>query len=143
MKYSAKFLFQFQKLSKRDRIRQNKALYRVAGYIRTAERRIIRYKPGSKPGRPGSPPHAHTHGGLRVVEFYVFGNRAIVGPVKFPSSNWWNQPVTHMHEFGGTFISRKGKLARYPQRPYASLVLERIIASGKIPKQFALSLGRI
>lgn len=143
MRYNAKFLFYFNKLSKKVKIAKNRGLYRIAAYIRTAEKRIIRYKPGAPPGRENSPPHAHTHGGLRVIEFYVFGNQAIVGPKKFPNSNWWNQPVTHMHEFGGNYISRKGQLARYPRRPYASLVIERLKRDGKIPKQFAVTIGEV
>ena len=143
LNYNAKFLFYFNKLSKKVKVATNRSLYRIAAYIRTTERRIIRVKPGAKPGRPGSPPHAHVSGGLRTIEFYVFGNKAIIGPKKFPKSNWWNQPVTHMHEFGGSFISRKGKLANYPQRPYASLTVERLHAKGKIPKQFAVTIAEI
>jgi hypothetical protein len=141
MKYNAKFVFYTAKLAKKVKLGTNRALYRTAGLIRTSERRIIRVKPGSKPGKPGSPPHAHTAGGLRIVEFHVFGNSAIVGPKKFPRSNWWNQPVTHMHEFGGQFISKKGLLANYPQRPYASLVLKRLMEKGKIPKQFGVTIA--
>lgn len=141
IRYNAKFLFYFNKLGKKVKVATNRALYRVAGLIRTSERRVIRVRPNAS--RPGKPPHAHTPGGLRVIEFYVFGNRAIVGPKKFPGSNWWNQPVTHIHEFGGNYVSRKGKLARYPQRSYAATTLKRLEAKGAIPKQFAVTIGEV
>jgi hypothetical protein len=141
MKYNAKFLFYFSKLSKKVKIGTNRALYRVAGLVRTTERRTIRVRPNAS--RPGTPPHAHTSGGLRVIEFHVSGNRAIIGPKRFAGSSWWNQPVTHIHEFGGQFVSRKGNLAKYPQRSYAGETLNRLQKQGKIPKQFAVSIAEV
>ena len=141
MRYNAKFLFYFNKLSKKVKVGTNRALYRAAGYVRTSEKRVIRVRPG--PSRPGKPPHAHTLGGLRAIEFYVFGSQAIIGPKKFPRSNWWNQPVSHIHEFGGTYFNQKGKVVRYPERSYAATTLKRLMAKNVIPRQFALSIAEV
>jgi hypothetical protein len=141
MRYNAKFLFYFNKLSKRIKIGTNRALYRAAGLIRTAERRTIRVRPGAS--RPDHPPHAHTSGGIRAIEFHVFGNSAIIGPKKFPGSKWWNEPVPHMHEFGGVFINRKGKTARYPERSFAATTLKRLQSKNVIPRQFAVSIAEM
>lgn len=141
MKYSAKFLFLTNKLAKKAKIGTNRALYRVAGLIRTTERRAIRVRPGA--GRAPSPPHAHTQGGLRVIEFAVTGNRAVIGPKKFPGSNFWNSPVPHIHEFGGQYVSRKGALARYPQRSYAGATLKRLMDKGKITKEFSVTIAEV
>jgi len=141
MRYPAKFLFYFNKLGKKVKVGINRGLYRVSGLIRTTERRTIRVRP--KASKAPAPPHAHTQGGLRVIEFHVTGNRSIIGPKKFASSNYFNEPVTHIHEFGGTYITRKGKLAHYPQRSYAATTLARLQRQGKIPKQFAVSITEV
>lgn len=141
MRYSAKFIWYVGKLTKKVKLGTNRALYRTAGLIRTAERRTIRVRPGT--ARPGKPPHAHTHGGLRAIEFYVYGNSAIIGPKRFPGSRWWDEPVPHMHEFGGTFFNRKGKKATYPERSYAATTLKRLLAKNAIPKQFAVSIAEV
>lgn len=139
MRYSAKTVFYWNKLYKRVKIGTYRALYRTAGLLRTASKRSMRLRPG--PAKAGSPPHAHTANGLRVIEFAVLGNTAIVGPKKFPGSNFWSQPVTHMHEFGGDYISRKGVLAHYPERSYMGITLRRLMAKGKISREFRISIA--
>lgn len=143
MRYNAKIIWYFGKLTKKVKLGTNRALYRTAGLIATAERRSIRFRPG--PSRPNKPPHAHRagRGGLRAIEFYVSGNSAIVGPKRFPGSRWWNEPVTHIHEFGGVYFNRKGKKANYPERSYAATTLKRLLAKNVIPKQFAVSIAEM
>lgn len=141
MRYSAKTIFYFNKLGKQVKVGRNRALYRVAGLIRTATKRSMRLRAGA--AKPGSPPHAHRNPGLRAIQFHVRGNSAIVGPVRFPGSNFWDSPVTHIHEFGGVFVSRKGMMARYPKRSYMGVTLERLMRSGKIPRQFSVSIAEV
>lgn len=142
LSYSAKTLFYVQKFNKQVRTAKSKGLYRVAGLVRTTAKRTLRVRPGVS--TPGFPPHAHTRAGLRVIEFHVdtLAEAAIVGPVKFPGSNYFNEPVTYIHEFGGTFLSLRGYW-RYPERSYMYYTLKKLAASGRIPKEFSLAMGRI
>jgi len=140
IKYSGRVQFFFEKFRKRVRIARNQALYRTAGLIRTACRRTIRVRSG--PGKAPNPPHAHTRGGIREIRFSVFGDSAIIGPIKFAGSNFFDQPVPHIHEFGGTYIARRF-LATYPQRSYMSATLKRLEQQGAIPRQFSAVVARI
>lgn len=142
IKYSTKPLLYVQKLNTRIRIARNIALYRTAGLVRTSAKRSMRLRKG--PSQAFSPPHAHTRAGLRAIEFVVdeSAGAAIVGPRKFVGSNYFNEPVTYIHEFGGTFLARKGYW-RYPERSYMYHTLKQLVASGKIPKEFTLAMGRI
>lgn len=141
MRYSARTVFYFSKLHRRVKIGRNRGLYRVAGLIRTATKRSMRLRPKGTTSRPDHPPHAHVPNGLRVIQFSVFGNSAIVGPMKFPNSRFWDEPVTHIHEFGGTYISSKGIIARYPERSYMGTTLRRLMERGKIPREFSVSIA--
>lgn len=141
MRYSAKTIFYFNKLGKQVKIGKNRALYRVAGLIRIATKRSMRLAAG--PSRPGSPPHAHKASGLRSIQFSVHGNSAIVGPIKFPGSNFWDEPVPHIHEFGGNYISRRGFMGDYPKRSYMATTLERLIRSGRLPREFRVSIAEV
>lgn len=118
---------------------KNKALYRTAGLIKTASKRSMRMRQG--PSRPETPPHAHTRGGLRVIEFYVGNDFAIVGPVRFAGSNFFDQPVPHVHEFGGTFSTTRG-FSTYPERSFMGSTLNKLKSAGSIPRQFKVSVGR-
>lgn len=142
IKYSSKPLFYAQRLATRVRIAKSRALYRVAGLVRTSAKRSIRVRRG--PSSAPAPPHAHTRAGLRAIEFVVdeAAGAAIVGPVKFAGSNFFNEPVSHIHEFGGVFIARRGYW-RYPKRSYMNYTLERLVASGKIPREFTIAMGRV
>jgi hypothetical protein len=140
IRYSAKTVFYFDKLATRIKIGKNRALYRTAGLVRLTARRLLRVRSG--PGRPGAAPHAHTRGGLREIRFSVFGNVAIVGPTKFANSTFWDEPVPHIHEFGGIYISRRSTRATYPQRSYMGVTIERLMSKGKIPKQFSVSIAQ-
>lgn len=142
LKYSGRVLFYTQKLTQRVKIARNRALYRTAGLIRTATRRSMRVRPG--PSSPDTPPHAHTRSGLREIRFVVDVGEgaAIIGPLKFNSSRFFDQPVPHIHEFGGIFLARRGYW-RYPKRSYMKYTLDKLIANGKIPRQFAASMAEI
>lgn len=140
MKYTGKIQFFFQKLIRRVRYAENKALYRVAGLIRVTARRTMRNRPG--PSKAPKPPHVHTEAGLKEIYFSVFGNKAIIGPVKFPGSNQYNEPVPHVHEFGGTYTSRF-YYNHFPQRPYMSLALKKLHEKGLISRQFSAVMAEV
>lgn len=132
----------FRAVQKKIKDGKNRGLYRVAGLIRTSAKRSMRLRPG--PSRAGSPPHAHTRAGLRQIMFHVDQNQsaALVGPVKFSRYNSLSEPVPHVQEFGGTFLSvRKPKT--YPERSYMGHTLKKLHREGKIPRQFVVSMGRI
>lgn len=142
MKYSAKTIWYFQKLNQRVKVGKSRAIFRVAAYIRTSAKRSMRLRSG--PSQAPAPPHAHTKAGLRAIEFAVDPSleSAIVGPVKFPGSNFFDSPVPHIHEFGGSYLARTG-IYQYPQRPYMSTTLKRLHASGVIPRQYSASLAEV
>lgn len=131
----------FKTVQKKIKEGKNKALYRVAGLIRTTAKHSMRKRPG--PSQAGSPPHAHTRTGLRVINFVVDQARssAIVGPMKFPSSNFFNEPVPHIQEFGATVAHRR-KYYTYPERSFMGWTLKKLTAEGKIPRQFSVYIGR-
>jgi len=132
----------FQRLKKRLKVGEKAGLYRVAGLIATACKRTIRVRTGTS--RPGSAPHAHTSGGLRVIRFFVEQMQAIIGPVKFPGSAFFNQPVPAVHEFGGNVYRRKfNDTAKFPKRPYMITTLNRLIRQGKIPQEFTVEVRRL
>ena len=140
VKYSGKVIYFFDKLSMKVRVEKNNMLYRLAGYVRTTARRTIRERPG--PSTPGKPPHAHMREGLRNIQFAVNGDQAVIGPVKFPWSNWFNEPTPHIHEFGGTYFSRTA-IADYPQRPYMSVALQKLRDRGIIPRQISATIATV
>lgn len=142
IKYSTKPLLYVQRLATRVKVGKRTALYRVAGLVRTSVRRNLRVRPGAS--TPRHPPHAHTRAGLRVIEFVVdeSAEAAIIGPIKFPGSNYFNEPVTYVHEFGGTFLSFRGA-SNYPERSYMNHTLKQLVASGRIPSEFSIAMGRV
>lgn len=117
---------------------KRKGLYRVAGLIRTSSIRNIRIS--STVSLPGRPPHAKKRGGLREIKFDVYNNGAIIGPVKFPGSNFFDQPVPHIHEFGGTYIGLRGYYT-YPERSYMNYTLKQLQQRGAIPKEFNVGMA--
>lgn len=135
------FNLRFNNVTRRVKRGKRNALYQVAGLVRTATKRSMRTRAG--PSRPGSPPHAHTRGGLRVINFVVdeAANAALVGPIKFPGSNFFNEPVPHIQEFGGNFSHRR-RFFYYPPRSYMNYTVEKLKRTGKIPKAFAVNIGR-
>lgn len=141
-KYSGKVTFYIQKLNRRVKVAKNRALYRAAGLLRTATKRSMRLRPG--PSRAGRPPHAHTRTGLRVIEFVVddAANAAMVGPIKFAGSRFFDEPVPHIQEFGGVFVSRKS-YHRYPERSYMHYTLKKLVNSGALPKSFAYGMAQV
>ena len=147
MRYRTKVQFLISKLHRRVRAGKNRALYRTAGLIRaTARNNVLRVRKGT--ATPGKPPHSHTRGGLRVIQFHVSNDKAIIGPLKFPRSSDWNEPVTHIHEFGGVFFRRYKKTstirrAIYPERSFMGTTLKRLMDKDKIPKQFRVSIAEL
>lgn len=132
----------FQRLKKRISVAEHKGLYRVSGFIAKACRRTLRVRPG--PSRPGSAPHAHTQGGLREIRFAVDPPTSVIGPIKFAGSNFFNQPVPAIHEFGGTIYRRKqNDQARFPKRSYMKKTLDRLLRQGKIPREFSVEVRNV
>jgi hypothetical protein len=129
--YLQKFTYTVDKGKKRG-------LNKVAALIRASCIRTLRISKQTSP--PGSPPFAKTRGGLRVIEYVTYGDTAIVGPIKFPNSDFFNQPVPHIHEFGGTFFNKRAYF-NYPERSYMGHTLNQLIAKGAIPQEFKVGMG--
>lgn len=142
IKYSGRTIFYVQKLTQRVRLAKNIALFRVAGLIRTSAKRSMRTRRGAS--RPGTPPHAHTRAGLRAIQFVVdqAADAAMVGPIKFAGSTFFDQPIPHIHEFGGYFSSRR-RYHQYPERSYMNYTLKRLIASGRLPREFSYGMAQV
>jgi hypothetical protein len=137
-KYFFRSTFYLQKFNYTVDKGSNKGLHKVAALIRGASIRSLRISKRTSP--PGNPPFAKTSGGLRVIEYVVDKRVAVIGPVKFPTSNFFNQPVPHIHEFGGTFFSQKAYY-NYPERSYMNHTLKQLVAKGAIPKQFKVGMA--
>ncbi len=131
-------IFYLQKFNYTKEKSKQAGLMSTALFIAGACKRTIRISPN--PSSPGSPVHSRTRGGLRMIETAVYRNGALIGPVKFPSSNFFNEPVPHIHEFGGTFFSRFG-LWTYPERSYMYRTLKQLHASNKINKRFSATMA--
>lgn len=142
LKYSAKTLWYFQKLQKNIKVGKSRAIFRVAALVRTSAKRSLRLRAG--PSQAPAPPHAHTRAGLRAIAFAVDPSldSAIVGPIKFAGSNFFDSPVPHIHEFGGSYLARTG-IYQYPERSYMSSTLKKLVAQGAIPRQFSASLAEV
>lgn len=140
LKYRTYLRLNFRKVSKRVEDGKIRGLYRVSGLVRTTAKRSMRLRQG--PANAGSPPHAHTRVGLRLIQFHVDRNvsSSIVGPVKFASSNFFNEPVPHVQEFGGIYYNRR-RFYNYPERSYMGWTIKKLYREGKIPRGFALNIG--
>jgi hypothetical protein len=133
--YISRFITKYRRATDRG-------LHRISGLIATACKRNLRVRRGSS--RPGSPPHAHTRGGLRVIMFFVRKLTSWIGPVKFPRAGTLSAPVPHVHEFGGNFFRfRINAWVRYPKRSYMEYTLERLNRSGAIPKTFVATTRKL
>jgi len=142
VKYSTYTRQFFERLKAAKRRGKREAIYSVSGLIARTAKGMLRLRPGKS--RAPAPPHAHTKGGLRVIMFAVDGNTSIIGPIRFPRSKRFVEPVPHVHEFGGTVLDlKKFKVYRYPARPYMSRTLEKLKSNNQIPRQFSVSLGRV
>jgi len=141
LSYRIKLFFERLK-AKKERFKRD-AIYSTAGLIAREEKQTLKVRSGVS--RPGSVPHAHTRAGLRVILFAVDRNRAIIGPVKFSTSNKFSEPVPSIHEFGKTVFQVRGifRILHYPERPYAIVTLKRLQRRNKINKQFAAGIARI
>lgn len=140
VKYSSRVNIFVQRLKARTERGKRAGLYRVSGLIASSAKQSLRLRP--RASRPGTAPHAHTKGGLRVIRFFVDRNTSIIGPIRFPRSRRFNQPVPFIHEKGGLVYSLfSGRFVTYPARPYMSKTIERL--RNKIPKEFSVQMGRI
>lgn len=139
LKATFKGIFYLQKFQYTVDKGKRKGLRGVAALIRGACIRSLRIS--KRTSSPGNPPFAKSRGGLRVIQFDVYGDTAVIGPIKFAGSNFFNQPVPHIHEFGGTFYSRL-KYFQYPERSYMNHTLKQLIARGAIPREFSVGMGR-
>lgn len=135
----AKTKLYLHRLNQRIKVGSEKGLYRVSGLIASACRRTIRVR--KRPSRPGTPPHAHTRGGLRVIRFSVRGMQSLIGPLKF--SNSLSEPVPHVHEFGKRAYRRNVGWQNFPKRAYMSVALLRLQRQGKIPKSFSVEVRKL
>lgn len=140
VKYSSRVNIFFQKLKARKERGKQSALYRTSGLVASSAKNSLKVRSGSS--RPGAIPHAHTKAGLRVIRFAVDRNTSIIGPLRFPRSRRFNQPIPAIHERGGIVYSLfSGRFVRYPARPFMSKTVERL--KDKIPKEFSIQMGRI
>lgn len=142
MRYSARTVFLAQKLHRRVKIAKNRILYRAAGRVRLTARRMIRVVAHDRPSKAPAPPHAHKPEGIRTIVYSVQEalGYAVVGPLKFSNSRYWDEPVPHMHEFGGQFKSRK-TTAKYPKRPYMSRAVKKLEDGGYFDKDVNVSVS--
>ena len=142
MRFSTTFkgLFYLQKFNYFKTRGIEAGLRRTALYIRGACVRTIRVSPKSAP--PNQPVRSRTRGGLRLIEAAIYTNGAIIGPIKFSTSNFFNEPVPHIHEFGGVFKSRDSRFFNYPNRSYMYHTLKQLNARGAILPQFSVSMAR-
>jgi len=137
-KYLFKGIFYLQKFNYYVDKGKTKGLQRTAAYIRGACIRTLRVSKRTSP--ENHPPFAKTRGGLRMIEAAVYRNGAIIGPIKFTGSNFFNQPVTHIHEFGGLYIGKSGYW-KYPKRSYMNYTLKQLISRGAIPREFSVGMA--
>ena len=140
LRYVNKSIFFLQRLTTKNKIAKDKGLMKIGALVRGAVRRTLRISSG--PSLPGRPPHAHTQGGLRIVEFVAGQKDVIIGPVKFSNSNFFDKPITYIHEFGGIFYSKKG-FFQYPERSYMGHTLKQLHAKGLIPKTYATEIRKV
>lgn len=100
-----------------------------------------------RPGKPkpegNHPPRAHVPNGLKEINFHVFEGSAIIGPRKFPRSNFFDRPVPNIHEKGGTAIAltiRRQKDRYYPERSFMWRAVKKLKEKGKIQSRFNATL---
>lgn len=148
LKYTSKIIFYVQRFTRRVKTGEERGLYRVAGMIRTSTKRSMRIRKG--PSTPGKPPHAHvsSNSGLRAIAFHVnsTSTQAVIGPIKFYRSNYFNAPATQIQEFGGIYQGRfrdKRKPANYPERSYMYSTVKRLAEQGKIAKEFSVGVAQL
>ena len=85
-KFVARSLFYLQKFNTRVDRGKKQGLFRTAALIRGASIRTL--KISKQTSSPGNPPFAKTRGGLRVIEFVVYGDAVF--------ELWRNSEVTDL-----------------------------------------------
>lgn len=145
MRLKAKVVIFIDRLRRRIRAGNNRAIYRTLGLIRKEAREKMRLRSRRVQNPPpGKPPYAYTRAGLREIAFAVVGQDAgYVGPRKFARSNFFNKPVPAVHEKGGVIISYRRQrtvLARYPERSFMYSAVKRLQSKGKLNSQFRFLL---
>lgn len=142
VKYTSRTTLFFERLRVRKNRGKRDAIYSLSGLIVRSAKQSLRVRPG--PSRPGAIPHAHTRGGLRVIQFAVDRDKSIIGPIKFARSTRYNEPAPAIHEFGKVVVElRRGRVLKYAKRPFMSKTLERLDRKGLIPKTFSAKIARI
>jgi len=139
-KFLFKGYFYLQKFDYTKDKAKKAGLQSTALFIAGACKRTLRVS--QRTSSPGNPPFAKTRGGLRIIEAAIYRNGAIIGPVKFPTSNFFDKPVPHIHEFGGTFYGLTG-IWRYPERSYMHRTLKQLQAGNRINRRFSATMARL
>lgn len=143
MRLTARTVTFFKQLKVRVKRAKREAIYSICGLLRRDAIGRLKLRPG--PSRPGASPHAHTAGGLRLIDFHVSSGNSegLVGPRKFPTSNKYNKPVPAIQEFGGPVFTI-GKVFRqhvFPRRPYMSKTVEKI--GPRLPREVSVQIGKV
>lgn len=117
-------------------------LHRTAALIRKEARESLKIR--KRASAPGTPPSAHTRGGLREINYFVEnGLKAFIGPRKFRRRSRDSRPVPNIHEKGGTVISqvrRKSVIKDFPERSFMWHAVKKLKAKGKLNSQFRYTI---
>lgn len=143
LKFRIRLRLFFGKIKTRYDRGSRQGLFRVSALIRKESRQSIRMR--RQASSPGNPPSAHTRGGLREINFDVRQSESIIGPRKFPRSNFFNRPVPNIHEKGGTVVAaglRGAYTARYPERSFMWRAVRTLKRRGKIGREFNITMQR-
>lgn len=129
--YSSKFKSRTTRASKYS-------LGQTSALIAKEAREKIRVRPGSS--RAGTPPNAHTRGGLRVINYDVQGKQSVIGPRIFRHTERYNRTIPNLHERGGVgFSSVSRQRKRFPERSFMYSATKRLNRAGKINRRFSVS----
>ena len=141
MRYSTRVVLFLNRFNRQYRVARDRGLYQVSALIRLEARQSMRM--GRGPSKAPRPPRAHTRTGLREINFHVNDGSSIIGPRKFPRSNFFNRPVPNIHEKGGTAIAltlRRRKPSHYPERSFMWAAVQKLKQKGKIESRFNVTL---
>lgn len=142
MRFRTRVTIFFDRFRRSVRKGTNTALNRTAALIRKEARESLRIR--RRASAPGTPPSAHTRGGLREINYFVEnGLKAFIGPRKFRRRPNTSRPVPNIHEKGGTIIAqvhRKSVIKTFPERSFMWYAVKRLKAKGKLNSQFRYSI---
>ncbi len=145
MHYRTRVTLAFGRLQRKYRVGAGHGLYRVSALIRSEARQSMRVR--RKSSSPGTPPSVHNRPGLKEINFDVAATKtsSIIGPRKFPRSNFFNRTIPNIHEKGGTTVYasfRRRFVARYPERSFMWNAVKSLSRKGKIQREFNITLQR-